>query len=440
MAAKHYSDAQLLSLLDGEFSHMEKARSWFHLRRCWACRAGMAELELTAHRLALALQRDDYPGRERVDRAKQGFLAAVAAGMVRTEQTVPAPRTLLVRRKASWLALASSGGLVLAATGTIGFFVIRSSSALRPPKSVPSRSQPAGVAVSPSPPTPPRVAVAKVPETKAPAVSAPPETATSSQLEAAEIEARYALHRANLDLSPVEYVVEPGVLTIRGFSAEQAEALSFLGKRSYVRLRFEAPAATEGEITRLETRPATGSAPVEVRLESWFAKQSYPSPEDRNRAYTAYLNEIVSQATIAQRAAARLRLLAARYHTAPLIKFSSEHRWLLEAMIRDHLSALDVSTERERLLLDQVFPGQATSRDIRSVSPSAWSEVCLGIFAEVSAVQGSIIELFTSRDAAKGEIGEVIANVQNHLNHWPNLRAQAENVISRQFNETEDKP
>jgi hypothetical protein len=399
----------------------------------------MAELESTAHRFALALQRDDFPGRDRVDRAKQNFLERITTGGSRIGSHIQLP-TSLARHRLAWLSPALGASLVLVATGTAGFLIIRGNSSLPTQRDNPSRPKPVEIAVSPTVQTHPPVVVPKAPAMKSPAVSTPSEIATSSQLEAAEIEARYALHRANLDLSPVDYVVEPGVLTIRGFSAEQAEALSILGKRSYVRLRFEAPAATEGEITRLETRPATGSAPVEARLESWFARQSYPSAEHRNRAYAAYLNEIVSQATKAQRAVAALRRLAERYHAIPVTRFSAEHRWLLEAMIRDHLSALDVSTERERFLLDQVFPGQAKTPYIRSVNPSAWPDVCLRIFAEVSAAQSSIIELFTSRDSAKQEIGETIANIQDHLNQWPSLRTQAENVISRQFNATGEKP
>jgi|GEM_PF-5257664 len=432
--ANHYSDAQLLSLLDGECGHLEKAKSWFHLRRCWACRGRMAELESTAHRFALALQRDDYPGPDRVERAKQNFLDRITGSPAEPHFHVPPS---LVRHRVAWLTPVLGASLVLAATGTVGFLVVKGNFSSRRPQNGPLRSKPTAITVAPVLRGNPLIVVAGPPEMKSPAGTVP-QMATPLQLEAAEIEARYALHRANLDLSPVEYVHEPGSLTILGFSPDQAEALDYLGKRGYVRLRFETPAPAEGTITRIEIPVTTEQAPIEASLGAWFAKRTYPSPEDRNRAYAAYLNEMVSLATKAKRAATALQRLAVRYQALTLAQLPAEHRWLLEAMIRDHLSTLDITTERAHLMLDQVFPVGTAAPDSRPLSRLTWSDVCLQLFAEVSAAQGSIIELFTSRDAANQNIDETIARIQHQINQWPRRRTEAEQVISRQFNLTEE--
>lgn len=436
--ANHYSDAQLLSLLDGECSHFEKAKSRFHLRRCWACRGRMAELEASAHRFALALQRDDYPGRDRVDRAKQDFLNRITAGEESAGSHLQLPPSL-GRHRAAWLSPALGAGLVLAASGTVGFLVLHDTSTPRRPQNIPSRFSPPAISIGPAPRTTPEVVMAKPPEVKSPATSVP-DIATPLQLEAAEIEARYALHRANLDLSPVEYLHELGGLTILGFSRDQAEALDYLGKRGFVRLRFEAPAPLEGAITRLDIHVASEHAPIEARLGAWFAKQPFPSQDDRNRSYAAYLNEMVSLATKAKRAATALQRLAVRYQATPLPQLPAEHRWLLEAMIRDHLSTLDITTERERLLLDQVFPGDGAVLESRSLGQLTWSEVCQQLFADVSAAQSLIVELFSSRDPVNQNVSESIARIQNRISQWPSRRTEAEQVISRQFNSTEEKP
>jgi hypothetical protein len=440
MAAKHYSDSQLLGLLDGQCSPYEKARSWFHLRRCWTCRGRMAELESTAQRFALALQEDDYPGRDRVDRAKQEFLDAINVGVVRIEQPFPVLRKLLSSHRAAWLVPTLGAGLLLAATGTVGFFAIWS---LAPSSKPPTNARPksAGAVALPRPiQTQPFTVGARLPEVGSSIFSPSPEAASSVQLEAAEIEARYALHRANLDFSPIEYLREPGVLTIRGFDANQAKALAFLGQRNYVRLRFEASFAPEGTVVRVESPASAARAPIEERLEAWFAKQAYASPADRNRAYAAYLNEVVSFATKGQRAASRLQRLAIRYHGATLAEYSAEHRWLLEAMISDHLGVLDIVTDRQRLLLEQVFPHQAEVREIQFSGPEVWADICLDMAKEASASQALIIELFTLRDTADRDVDQAVSLLQSQLTQWPGLRAHAETVISRQFKPTQEKP
>jgi hypothetical protein len=70
---RHFSDAELLSSLDGELGWWHYFGLKMHLFRCWECRARNAELEAQAHRLSRVLRQDSFPGTRRVADARAAF-------------------------------------------------------------------------------------------------------------------------------------------------------------------------------------------------------------------------------------------------------------------------------------------------------------------------------------------------------------------------------
>lgn len=67
----HYSDATLISYLDGELSGRMERRVQKHLQTCWKCRTRAAELEQQVHELERAFAAQTFPGPSRIDAARR---------------------------------------------------------------------------------------------------------------------------------------------------------------------------------------------------------------------------------------------------------------------------------------------------------------------------------------------------------------------------------
>jgi len=83
---RHYSDDLLVAYLDGELSPFRHKSVHKHLRACWQCRARLDELEQQILAVTKLVERDLFPGPQRIAEARANFWAR--AGAV-TESRVP---------------------------------------------------------------------------------------------------------------------------------------------------------------------------------------------------------------------------------------------------------------------------------------------------------------------------------------------------------------
>lgn len=76
--ASHCSDEQLLAFLDGELTPEMTSLVGEHLSRCWECRGRSSDIEIRAQQLVRLVGDSSFLGADRVQAAKQRFLAAAA--------------------------------------------------------------------------------------------------------------------------------------------------------------------------------------------------------------------------------------------------------------------------------------------------------------------------------------------------------------------------
>jgi len=70
---KHLDDELLVGHLEGSLSRWDRVRVRRHLHRCWSCRARQARFREQMHRVAEALEKQTFPGRERIEKARSEF-------------------------------------------------------------------------------------------------------------------------------------------------------------------------------------------------------------------------------------------------------------------------------------------------------------------------------------------------------------------------------
>jgi hypothetical protein len=215
------------------------------------------------------------------------------------------------------------------------------------------------------------------------------------QVAAAEIETRYALHRARACLGePIEVVrTAQGNLLVRGLvhtSQRKAQLLAALADlqgplwlEPEIRTVDEAvgAASSSGELTpERGTAPAPGMASagedssmrvrsqrlaIQDELEEYFTK--YPNAVEAlishgggqaggvSRMVAQFANQVVSRSEAALAEAWALRRLAERYGSGKTDKLPPRSRWLLEVMVTDHLRDLHVQVDLTRRLLEPVL-------------------------------------------------------------------------------------
>jgi hypothetical protein len=88
----------LLAHADGELSPLADIRVRRHLKKCWECRARLAELEQQAEELARAFRQGEFPGPEWIDRARSEMTArqqCAERDLARARRSAPGVRPLL---------------------------------------------------------------------------------------------------------------------------------------------------------------------------------------------------------------------------------------------------------------------------------------------------------------------------------------------------------
>lgn len=263
-----------------------------------------------------------------------------------------------------------------------------------------------------------------------------------SELDTAEIEARYALHRVSACLGePVELMRDPkGRIAIRGLARTSArkdellEAVKDLQDLSFVSIEVQtveeaaetasATFARAGEtseaVIEAEPRPlihlSSSRLPIEEQLEHYFTErgneqQAVPGLSAKEEI-TRFANEAVLLSRAALAEAWALRRLAERYGGRETHDLNRQSLWLLEVMLRDHITALQEHVLRARVKLEPVLSSiqglsppvvddQAVVLDKARVGParltdSNWPSACVELFHLVEQIDALLHSLFAS--------------------------------------------
>ncbi len=291
------------------------------------------------------------------------------------------------------------------------------------------------------------------------AIARPPSTPTVAEahtdpaaLETAEIDAYYVLHRAGACLGePIEVARDAaGYIQVRGLAtaperkAELLNSLAQLKSASWVRvdLRTVEEAAVEvlspAVPTRQVTHTSASALPIQDQLERFFRDRGDPKNGGRGRQITELTNEAASASDKALAHAWALRRLAERYGGKQEALLRPQSRWLLEAMLRDHLTALRARSDRTQRLLEPVLALVAGE----SMPPTAgedssdltWSAGALAVFDTIQKMDGLVQALFAGAglngkpvDLAAGELRGAFTRLDS------NVRALEAQLVGKEF-------
>jgi hypothetical protein len=285
-----------------------------------------------------------------------------------------------------------------------------------------------------------------------PTLAPPPvdPAAERAAFEAANIEVRYVLHRAGACLGePIEISEDPaGFLHVSGLSPtaeRKAELVNLLaqleaGSRVKVDIRTVEEATIwtppPAEPLRQETQSSASPLPMQTQLERYFANRE-PSAGARRQRIAELTNAAVSTADAALAHAWALRRLAACYEHSPAAALRPQSRWLLEVMLRDHLTALRAASGSIRELLDPLLtlangplPGPPTPEGPGS---AGWTTATLTVFNTVERIDRLVQAQFAGASLESQRVELAAAELQGVLCRLdPNIRA-LDVQVAREF-------
>ena len=253
---------------------------------------------------------------------------------------------------------------------------------------------------------------------------------SQSDLAAAEIEVRYALHRARVCLGGSVEVARdpPGYISVAGFveteerKAELLAALHELEALPLVKVDLRTPEPASAT----ESRGAAGQPgkvivssperlPIERELRRYFEKAGIANVEEE---ITRVSNRAVSLSQAALSEAWALRRLVEAHGPLEGPDLRPHSRWFLEVMLQDHMRALNTRVDSTRALLAPVLQltadGDAPRVDALQTDETGWSEGCMRVFEQVEHMHGLVLALLVGGDPEHGAeaAGDLTATLQ----------------------------
>ncbi len=230
------------------------------------------------------------------------------------------------------------------------------------------------------------------------------ESPDPADLLAAEIEAHYALHRIKACLGESIEVVPfaKGRIEVRGLavSAEQKEKLiGELRRVPFVSVRVQTiqeamktgvPAANQGQIMTLNAPPSEPTItvrsprlPIQEQLERYLEKPDSSLSSEKDAKTPHNIPELSTEAVTLSRSALSnawaLRRLAEAFGPSRMNHACMQSKWLLEAMVRDHLHEIRAGLDRSQDLFGPIldsFPSRnALSAPSKTAEPPIQSLV-----------------------------------------------------------------
>jgi hypothetical protein len=258
-------------------------------------------------------------------------------------------------------------------------------------------------------------------------------------LEAANIEVRYVLHRAGACLGePIEITEDTaGYLHVSGLArtaGRKAELLDLLAQlESAPRFKVDIRTVEEAAIGDLppskplppETHNSASPLPIQTHLERLVANRELSAGARRQRI-AELSNDAVSSSDAALAHAWALRRLAARYEYIPAATLRLQSRWLLEVMLRDHLTALRAAFSRLRELLDPLLTlanGELPAPPVREDFETAnWRAAGFTVFNNVRRMDMLVQALFAGAnlegqqvELSAGELQGVLSGLDRNV-------------------------
>ena len=268
---------------------------------------------------------------------------------------------------------------------------------------------------------------------------------SAAEVEAVEVEARYALHRAGDCLHGVIQVLRtaPGKVAVQGIveSAEQKRELLYaLPDAPFVAIDIKVvedlekasplPPPDEFSLQSITTSSAM-ALPIEAHLHRYFAETC--QDEDIPAKVAAFLDDAVILAQSMRREAWALRRLAERYSQRRIDILPRSSRGILEIMIRDHIRRLRALAKRNRALVAPVlsWPGTRAAGIAGQPPPprqgaySSWNADCLSLADNVERVDDLARALFAGSgsveagpEQAARELVAALSQVQEDSAHF----------------------
>jgi hypothetical protein len=261
------------------------------------------------------------------------------------------------------------------------------------------------------------------PQVREPSAPEPPAPVAAFNLDAAEMEVRYALHRAGACLGdPIELVrdAEKGI-TVRGITntdARKSELLRNLATlKAPVWLKIDIRTIEEALRDDVLETPLPTDALADAgggRVSTEFSQTIVPAQEQLTRHFdsldgadtnvadwtAAFTHEAVTQAGELLSEAWAIRRLAENYDRQRVDELPPAARYLLEAMLKDHSRALRRKTLRLQGHLEPFLDGavegveEAPGRKEMALNTDDWRAVTLALFQSIDSIHRRTTGLF----------------------------------------------
>jgi hypothetical protein len=319
-------------------------------------------------------------------------------------------------------------------------------------------------------PTPSAAADVSVPGT--PLIESP----DPADLLAAEIEAHYALHRVKACLGEsIEVIpIAKGRIEVRGLavSAEQKEKLiGELRRVPFVTMRIQMiqeamkagiPAAIQGQTSATNTPSPEPTItvrsprlPIQEQLEQYFAKPDSSPPSEKDAKIRYNISELSTDAVTLSRStlsnAWALRRLAEAFGPTRVIHVRMQSKWLLEAMVRDHLREIQNNLGRSQGLLGPILSsapggkGLSTSSKLAepltqsTVASTNWVSQTLLVFHNVEQMDLLTNGLFAGAGLPDDNSEQAVQELLSIYADLPSKCAGLEKQIAKEFSTAENQ-
>jgi len=279
----------------------------------------------------------------------------------------------------------------------------------------------------------------------------------ATELVAAEIMARYALHRVKACLGePIEILSRFDGVRVSGLAEtpeRKEELIAALQAIPWVTVKIQSLAEAEAAMTTAgtvgdsdsdsntntsgELSPVTVRAsklPIQDGLKRYFTQignspnsplgESERSATDAHQKIVALSSQAISLADTALADAFALRRLAEVYASLNKGSLEASSRWLLEAMIREHVQSIRAATVRSRSLLEPVLLSlearneeSAASKSLEEVAPvSDWAGQALQLFRTIRYMERLTAYLFAGASLPEAQGGHAVATLLASFN------------------------
>lgn len=421
----HCAEETLLALLDGELPAAEERTARQHLRRCWRCRTRAAEIESALASVSRLFDHDAVTPADKEDARRRLQIRCASL-----EESAAAPSAR--RKPRAWIPRIGFAAALVLSVVSLGAWLhsVNQRAATERPKPL-ERSPRPRVEPERKPAFTARTQPAPLPALEpAPLPPLGKSAAPGPDLDSAEVQAHYALHRVGACLGEPVEVVRPaaGELLVRGVvdSVERRDRLvEELRLVPHLRTAIhtvaeamaEIPATTVEEQAEPVVRQDRSLVDSQLRR---YVESGLGLKGDAARTAVVQLSQEAvrsADATLAESWA--LRRLARSFHNQGNLKVADQQ--LLFLMVHDHCAALYQRLAAHSDVLSPALTWLAGERAVAAAAQpidQSWSTWIEASFAYLERLHALTLGLFSSTgqdlEPAEGaaELLQVMATIE----------------------------